>query len=183
MQPSTALWITRYAVLVLMSFIVACHGSGDTGSDDYSGDAGTGEPYDWFVQPVAGVILGTSMSPQPGMEATVALYSLADDPTVQAVLVNAGAAPDRSGAEPPNVTGFDHNTVAPTQRLVITGERIRTEDVAISAWFEIDGAVGVAVPAIAITARVMTYMIATDATVRAIQESWRTTAPVRMRSM
>jgi hypothetical protein len=142
-----------------MGFFAACYGDGDAGSDDYSGDAGAGEPYDWFVQPVAGVILGMSVSPQPGMEATAALYSLAGVPAVAAVPVNEGAAPDRSGAEPPNVTGFNQNPVAPMQRLVIAGERIRTEDVAISAWFEIDGVVGVAVPAIAITANTVEVVV------------------------
>jgi len=46
MQTSTAICVTRYALLVLMGFFAACYGDGDAGSYDYSGGAGACEPYD-----------------------------------------------------------------------------------------------------------------------------------------
>lgn len=124
----------------------------DADSDAADGTGDVGAPYDWFVQPVAGLLLGTTAPRSASPVETIALHAFAGSPEVFVVPVPSGSSSDRSGAEPPVVTGVDRARVAPMQRLVISGERIRTDGVAISAWFEVDGAVGVAVPAIAISA-------------------------------
>lgn len=152
MSRPTAWQLLSLTALLFAWALLACRTDGegglDAGLDAGDAESDTSVPYDWFIQPVAGVVVGASLP----FGTTGALYAMDGDPTVHVVPVGTAAVPDSSGVQPPRVTGFDRASVAPMQRLVISGERIRTVDAAISAYFEADGAVGVAVPAIAVTA-------------------------------